>query len=328
VAEMTSKTDENFPAKINTHQARCGWPVIGWENSWKIILARVRPPECGSSESFYSQGENKPSLTQMETFSQNDNLSSAGGAEDPICCPESLSDDLKSFPESSLDNLLHPSLTETLTHVTTEAVFPREYYHLSHSSSKGQHYLATKPIPRGTILLREKPYYTISNSNIPSTFRERGYSRLAYATLLLYFQQSAFTGKHISKLNISSKLQKMMKKKPKFDDYDLFYLKVLTHTFDIDSFESDTPPCTSGFYEIAQNFNHSCQSNCKHRFNLKTNEIIVVANENIEIGEELTISYMGPQPQGCPEELWYRTVKKSFLERYGESCCCERCVRG
>jgi hypothetical protein len=268
-------------------------------------------------------------LPAAQSLPQDNEMSSS---ENTIC-PEPISDDLQSLREKLLENLSALSLPEEIS--PTPPLAPRpavtqsDYFHLSNSASKGNHYRATQYIHRGKILVREKSYYTISNSDIPQTYRERGYSRLAYAALLLYFQRSAFTGRHIDNLNLSSKLQKRMKKNAKLDDYDLFYLKVLTHSFDIDSYDNTShgEPCHStGFYEIAQNFNHSCQPNCKHCFNLKTNEIIVIANENIDIGEELTISYMGPQPQGCPDELWYRTLKKSFLERYGETCSCQKCV--
>lgn len=78
-----------------------------------------------------------------------------------------------------------------------------------------------------------------------------------------------------------------------------------------------------GLFFFGSFFNHSCIPNCNHVFDVPRKTMRVTANRNIELGEELTISYftLGDNTED-PAQLsaW-------FERRFRKRCGCSHCVR-
>jgi hypothetical protein len=190
----------------------------------------------------------------------------------------------------------------------------------------GKHYIATTRIPRGTIILRETPFFIVSDDDMPTSVKEKGFTRIFFGSLLLSMNMKYY-GPYLEKLEYSKSLRVPIDRENPFpEDFHECYLKYHANSFAIDSFRPEFQPSKTALYEHASLYAHSCQPNCAHRFNSETNEIIIVSKEDIETGDEITICYMGAQYKGCPDDVWYRTVRQSFYERFGENCQCRHCA--
>jgi hypothetical protein len=190
----------------------------------------------------------------------------------------------------------------------------------------GKHYIATTRIPKGTIIHRETPFFIVSDDDMPTNVRERGINRIFFGSLLLSMNMKYY-GPYLATLDYSNSLRVPIDRENPFpEDFHECYLKYHANSFAIDSFRPEFQPSKTALYEHASLYAHSCQPNCAHRFNSETNEIIIVSKEDIETGDEITICYMGAQYKGCPDDVWYRTVRQSFYERFGENCQCRHCA--
>lgn len=76
-------------------------------------------------------------------------------------------------------------------------------------------------------------------------------------------------------------------------------------------------------YAKASMVNHGCDPNADYTFT-KEKHIVITSTRDIGEGEEVTISYVGPEVQTMPVE--YR--KTALLERSGFECQCEACAGG
>jgi hypothetical protein len=77
----------------------------------------------------------------------------------------------------------------------------------------------------------------------------------------------------------------------------------------------------SGFYGLHSCFNHSCDPNCRvlvPRHDTENAKVIVQVVQDVEVGEELTVSYI--------EEDEPYNIRQQQLRDYGFECQCERCV--
>jgi hypothetical protein len=221
-------------------------------------------------------------------------------------------------------------MPEEISDDATSHHIPRVTHHSSdfglvETEDNGKHYLALETIRRGTILLRENPFFVVSEDDMPMSVKEKGTNRIFFGGLLLSMNMKYYEP-YLAPLRYSKHLHVAIDKAKSFPaEFHDCYLKYHANSFDVDSFKPDFQPIKTALYEQASFFRHSCQPNCAHRFNIDTNEIIIVAQEEIERGAELTICYMGPQYRGCPDDIWYRTVRQSFAKRFGEECQCRRC---
>lgn len=251
------------------------------------------------------------------TVSENDDVNTTTNAETndtklPSSPTSSTASDSPSFP-SSLPLTPKPTYFKLCNGI---------------SKSKRKFYRAVKFIPRGTIILREKPRFTISDSQVPQFLRDQNIKRLWYAAFIFSSQPNEKFNELLSNFNRPILYQKRNTTISQLsDEFYEYYSKLISYAFDIETFKYQDECTKSGVYQIGSHFSHSCIPNCSHRFNLQTNELIIITNEDININDVLSICYLGPQPKGCPNDAWYLAVKNNYYTKYGEYCRCNVCSR-
>jgi len=100
------------------------------------------------------------------------------------------------------------------------------------------------------------------------------------------------------------------KENPK-TDFGIF----LTNAFPLDSYSF------MGVFPILNRINHSCLPNSHHWWDTKEEEKVLFCSEDLEAGEELTISYMNLFTQD-PD---WQSRQSYLLKNFGFSCTCRLC---
>jgi hypothetical protein len=190
-------------------------------------------------------------------------------------------------------------------------------YSISHDDQRGRKIIASTEIHRGTIILWEIPFFTVSDADKSDLAIPSDFGRPFAGAWMLYQQMEQYPPLNflISPECIVSLEDAETLKKRYGDNFLKCYRIMLANSFDLES--SEDPPTKSGLYDVASCFNHSCLPNCRHWFVPSTGQICVVANETISQGSELTICYFGP---GAPNP------GEAFKERFFEECNCVECA--
>lgn len=165
-------------------------------------------------------------------------------------------------------------------------------YALQDVPGKGKGLVATKDIPKGTLILEEKPIMTGPKRLSP------GFSLRSKFNALSQQQQQAFLSLH----NVHP-----------YRNRDEQYLGIFkTNGLPIIDDEGGL------FIEICR-INHACNSNACHQWNILLQRQTVYALRDIQKGEEITISYLGSSP-------WTRKARGLLLkEKFDFECSCCLC---
>lgn len=83
--------------------------------------------------------------------------------------------------------------------------------------------------------------------------------------------------------------------------------------------EEEWPSCRGVFITISR-INHSCEPNCAQRWDEEKKKMLVVPVKSIEIGEEITLTYLEDAGSMGVEER-----RESLMNDFGFWCGCERC---
>ncbi|TLD36300.1 mynd finger and set [Venturia nashicola] len=83
--------------------------------------------------------------------------------------------------------------------------------------------------------------------------------------------------------------------------------------------EGKWPECRGLFIEISR-INHSCVPNCAQRWDGKKRVMIIVPVRRIEVGEEITVTYLVNV-----EVMVVKERRESLMKDFGFWCECERC---
>lgn len=195
-------------------------------------------------------------------------------------------------------------------------------------NTKNYGYMASKFIPKNTLIIKEKPAFQLDNNNIYSDMFQ-----LIYNILTSDDKDKIKQFKSLSPLRINNfrELSKKIKqefirlstlknknawiiypylKNIPFDDLVLYCAKYIRNAF-----EFDNKP-----YILLNGciFNHSCSPNV--RFYKKDEYIYFVTNKDINKNEELCDNYIDIK-------LNKDKRQRQLLYRYGFDCLCDRCVK-
>jgi len=80
----------------------------------------------------------------------------------------------------------------------------------------------------------------------------------------------------------------------------------------------------SALYRFACKANHSCEPNCVTVFDMDTGCMILRTRRRVQRGEQLTINYMGADPDFAVSSA---RARRMILSKRDFVCCCSRCVR-
>lgn len=83
--------------------------------------------------------------------------------------------------------------------------------------------------------------------------------------------------------------------------------------------EEEWPSCRCLFITISR-INHSCEANCAQRWDGEKKKMVVVPVKGIEIGEEITLTYLDD-----PESLSVEERRESLMKNFDFRCECELC---
>ena len=194
--------------------------------------------------------------------------------------------------------------------------------------AKGRCAFAKENIPRGTIILVELPILFVTEKHVKKflevqeitlTFQENEYDYLMLvAAAMIKDNKAKFPT--IFDLTLDTRVLSKSELKAYHDNDDLdlrnCFGVVATNSFTINHELLRSKRLV--VHQIGSSFNHSCLPNCKHSFKYETGKMIVIANQDIPPGEELTINYL---PQVPLEERG-----KYFKEKFYVECSCDYCV--
>lgn len=83
--------------------------------------------------------------------------------------------------------------------------------------------------------------------------------------------------------------------------------------------EEEWPACRGLFITISR-INHACEPNCAQRWNAEKGKMVIVPVKGIEIGEEITLTYLENTGSMSVEER-----RESLMNDFGFWCECELC---
>lgn len=158
---------------------------------------------------------------------------------------------------------------------------------------KGRKCVALKFIPKLTIILRERPFLILQNSNRKHVF-EQLKNNLQLANKLM---------------NLAPMTQYVNINKDNIEEYiDLMITKININAF---KYENKY----TGVFFWASMFNHNCDPNVFYYE--KNGEKIFYASKNIEKNEEICISYINILPNVYE--------RRQLLRKWNFSCKCTKC---
>jgi hypothetical protein len=170
-------------------------------------------------------------------------------------------------------------------------------YSLQGVSGKGKGLVAIKKIFKGTRILSEEPIITIPGNKL-NIEQLQIYIYRQVATLSKH-QQRAFLSMH----NIHP-----------YKDAAEQYLGIVR----TNSLPAEADGDKGAIFVEACRINHACDNNAQKSWNEKIKRHTVHALRDIDKGEEITITYLGP--------LKNRTARqKALQERFGFTCLCHLC---
>lgn len=120
-------------------------------------------------------------------------------------------------------------------------------------------------------------------------------------------------------IELFDEIRSMIGTKKSVPDDDTMYLlaeSINNNAFSIE--DEDTEPAGTGVYLQASLFSHSCVPNTARAF--KNKRLHIIASENIEPGEEITITYSNNLIADLDER------REELRKSYGFTCACPRCL--
>ncbi|KAE9978590.1 hypothetical protein EG328_001411 [Venturia inaequalis] len=173
---------------------------------------------------------------------------------------------------------------------------PNSPIKIQETPGKGYGVFATRSIPTGTIILAETPLVQSSTANKVA---------IEVSCALLDPKEHSFF--------------RLFKGTRKASEDDSSTIQI----WNTNQFNIPHELNIGCLYAKASLMNHSCEPNADYTFT-KEKHIVITTTRDIEEGEEVAISYVGPEVQTMPVE--YR--KTAILERSGFECQCDACVGG
>jgi hypothetical protein len=205
-------------------------------------------------------------------------------------------------------------------------------YELIEIPGKGRGIVATKAIPKNTIILKEAPILLVEDvydALYQLYYSEDGQYDDIQESLIEQFE--SLTPDCLDKYIITTEdIVTDLKTLPKyiqefFENYDPYKLRLHLAKFyrnafryaDLKSSSSSSIP--SAVLIKGALFNHSCCNNCEFRISESTNDYIFTTNRDIAPGEELCITYLDTN---------LSTKKRStqLESQYGFICTCQKCL--
>ncbi|KAI0115498.1 heterokaryon incompatibility protein-domain-containing protein [Nemania sp. FL0031] len=170
-------------------------------------------------------------------------------------------------------------------------------YALQDVPGKGKGLVAIQKISKGTRILSEEPIITIARNRLNGERPQISiYQQVAS---LNEHQQRAFLSMH----NIHP-----------YEDAAERYLGI----FKTNSLPAEAVGDTGAIFLEACRINHACDNNAQKNWNEKIKRHTVHALRDIDEGEEITITYLGPLKNR-------RARQKALQEKFGFTCLCHLC---
>ena len=203
-----------------------------------------------------------------------------------------------------------------------------------YTDTKGAHYIAKNNIPEGTLLIVELPLVSIYEEELKKfastfeQFKSMGFTSNEVAIEILFTllkdriefeEEKSYIINLISQLSTlkTAHLTKEQRKTNfKIDDDNIKEILSNNAILTVRNERNAIAPkeLCYGLYYKSSFFNHSCDPSCFY-FGI-ANMLIVKSIKNINIGEELTVSYIEPKPL---------TFRKNELQKWEFQCECNYC---
>jgi len=202
-------------------------------------------------------------------------------------------------------------------------------YELLEIPGKGRGIVATKAIPKNTVILKEAPILLVEDvydALYQLYYSEDGQYDDIQESLIEQFESltpHCLDKYIITTENIAKELETLPKyMKEFFHNYDshklrLYIAKFYRNAFRYAHFKTSSSIPSAVLIKGAL-FNHSCCNNCEFRISESTNDYIFTTNRDIAPGEEVCITYI---------DTTLSTKKRTtHLEyQYGFICTCQKC---
>ena len=168
-----------------------------------------------------------------------------------------------------------------------------DFFELKDSPGKGMGLFAKKKIPRGQLVIAEKPLFAVSAP--------------------LFFNIEKIERDCLSKLNPKEK-QSFYELKDAFSPSKPSFIGIL-HT---NSLPLGVNSTTGGIFPLISRINHSCVLNVKHSWNSLEKMEKIYAIKDIEQGEEILTSYL---------EIYQTKAnrQRNLKEKFNFECSCPAC---
>ncbi|KAE9962293.1 hypothetical protein BLS_000565 [Venturia inaequalis] len=195
---------------------------------------------------------------------------------------------------------------------------PNPFYEIRQTPDKGISIFAKAPIPRGTLILAEKPLMRITQAHYMAEHVDEAVEKLTAKDKKKYWSLSSAHGQDRSRY--PSRIHPDVPEHEKSRIRQQHEARTGSSPTAFSIFMTNAMECHTGaaIFEIAARFNHSCIPNAFFSWNTTTNEERIYASHAIEAGEEITLSYVDP---------FYEPLQRKWeLQHYGFACGCLACV--
>ena len=189
-------------------------------------------------------------------------------------------------------------------------------------SEKGRGFVATKRIPKNTVLLREVPYL-VAEDAYDAIYQIYGNVYGDDENDIIRSKFEALVPRVIDKHTISC--DHVLRDVATLPTYmkDFFTtnikperLRLLVTKFYRNAFTYHSPPCA--ILELGTVFNHSCDNNVDFYVDDKSGAIVFETNREVQEGEELSDTYITTNAARSKR-------RATLLSQYGFECRCGKC---
>ncbi|KAH4897718.1 hypothetical protein HBI80_190900 [Parastagonospora nodorum] len=200
---------------------------------------------------------------------------------------------------------------------TVPSAPPNPYYTISALPNKGYGCVATAPIELGTRILADSPLLIVPIASYLASDIQAAFDKLSPEQQAQYFTLHSGHGQDpkIWPSRIHESVEPRERQRIR-EQHDARVGKEasLISIFQINCMELDNG---AAIFPHAARFNHACNPNATFSWNAAIGKEIIHAMRDIEVGEEITISY-------C-DMIHERQLRTWELKHYGFACDCRSC---